>query len=329
MPLGVTTNYSGVDPQTKVEQLLDMLIYATDNGGGGGGGGTQYATGAQYAQGDIGTIAMAVRNDNIVPLTSNNNDYSPIAVDINGTVYVYDDLAQARLLAIEGYTTDISLATIQGDDVISANDRGFILIGRRNDGLATTTAGSDLDAGFLSISPVGELATLPLGRDADNAAITINRPSLTGGKAVDVDTYAPAYTTSDVATLALDRDTGRLLTEATNRPISSNEYTPSVDNSAALEASSVTKNSAGIAIGAVITNTKASAQYFQVHNTASLPADGVAPIISVLIPASSTVGIDFGQYNQFFSTGIVWCNSSTVATKTIGSADMWVTFQYK
>lgn len=84
------------------------------------------------------------------------------------------------------------------------------------------------------------------------------------------------------------------------------------------EASHVLKASAGRLYGLTFIST--AAQYVQLFNSATLPADAVVPIISIDIPANSTKSIDFGIYGRYFSTGIVVSNSSTPTAKTIGGS---------
>jgi hypothetical protein len=96
----------------------------------------------------------------------------------------------------------------------------------------------------------------------------------------------------------------------------------------ALAASLVVKAVPGILYGLSGINNKGSAQYIQVHDATALPADAAVPKIVFTVPATSNFSIDFGYYGRAFLVGIVVCNSSTLATKTIGSADCWFDVQY-
>lgn len=94
---------------------------------------------------------------------------------------------------------------------------------------------------------------------------------------------------------------------------------------------STTANAASLVIsanpsvlyGLTAYSSKASAQFIQLHDAASLPANGAVPKVVVTVAATSNVGIDYGELGRQFSTGIVVCNSSTQATLTIGSDDCW------
>lgn len=75
-------------------------------------------------------------------------------------------------------------------------------------------------------------------------------------------------------------------------------------------------------------NSKSTPQFIQVHDSATVPADSSVPKVTFLVSPQSNFSYDLGQYGRFFVNGIVVCNSSTGATKTIGSADCWFDAQY-
>jgi len=106
------------------------------------------------------------------------------------------------------------------------------------------------------------------------------------------------------------------------------EKAPANATTTALAASLVVKAAAGILYGIAGYNDKSSAQYIQVHDAASLPANGATPVLTFQVPATSAFSVDYGAYGRDCGTGIVVCNSSTVGTKTIGLADCWFDVQY-
>lgn len=103
---------------------------------------------------------------------------------------------------------------------------------------------------------------------------------------------------------------------------------PTNATSAALEASRIAKATPGTLFGVSGFNNKSTAQYIQLHDSATLPADTAVPKVVQLVPALSPFSFDYGIYGRAFAAGIVACNSSTLATKTIGAADCWFDFQY-
>lgn len=93
-------------------------------------------------------------------------------------------------------------------------------------------------------------------------------------------------------------------------------------------ASLIAKAGAGILYGLTGYNAKTSTQFIQLHDSATVPADTAVPKVVFAVPASSNFSLDYGEYGKSFASGIVICNSSTEATKTLGSADCWFDVQY-
>lgn len=74
----------------------------------------------------------------------------------------------------------------------------------------------------------------------------------------------------------------------------------------------------------------ASAQFIQVHNAASLPANGSVPAIVLKAGAAANFGADYNLNPREFSTGVFVCTSTTYATLTLGSTDdCWFDVQLK
>lgn len=106
------------------------------------------------------------------------------------------------------------------------------------------------------------------------------------------------------------------------------EEMPRSATNPALAASFIAMEGQGRLLGVTVTNTKASAQFFQLFDTSSLPADNAVPLIAVDIAANTAKGLFFGEGGRWMRQGITLCNSSTQGTKTIGSADCLFDVQY-
>ena len=187
---------------------------------------------------------------------------------------------------------------------------------------AVTTVSATL-TGFLNTLPWAVFHTTPTTRtngqggplEADNAGSLLNR-----------ETYAP---------VAEDNTNGVIAT--VDKPLAASTYCWSVDQSAALEASSVVKAAAGVIrhISGRIDSTAATATYYvQVLNAASLPADGAVTLLCAPTKIQHTTGtdtpfnLDFLDQGLYASTGLVVCLSSTEFTKTIGGAYLSMTIRY-
>ncbi len=75
-------------------------------------------------------------------------------------------------------------------------------------------------------------------------------------------------------------------------------------------------------------NTKASSQFINVFDANTLPADTAVPLFSWALAANSGVGFGWQPNGRQFQTGLVLCNSSTDATKTIGAVDCFFDVQF-
>lgn len=106
-------------------------------------------------------------------------------------------------------------------------------------------------------------------------------------------------------------------------------YAVTTDDTIAYVTSKVSKASAGTFYGLVGYNSKTSAQFIQIFDSATVPADTTAPKFIIPVPASSIFAFDTGRFGVVMANGISWSNSSTAPTKTIGSADCWVNLSYK
>lgn len=98
-------------------------------------------------------------------------------------------------------------------------------------------------------------------------------------------------------------------------------------HSNALANSIFVKSGQGALVGFTIDNSKAGSQFIQVFDLTSLPADGAIPDCVFRVAATSTLPIQWLPW-RVFRVGCVICNSSTEATKTIGSADCFFDVQY-
>lgn len=103
---------------------------------------------------------------------------------------------------------------------------------------------------------------------------------------------------------------------------------PLSKSSGALVNSLVVSTGGGLLFGLSGFSSKASPQYVQVFDAVSVPADGAVPVLVIYVLATENFSLDYGDVGRNFLTGIVVCNSSTAATKTIGSADTWLDVQY-
>lgn len=148
-----------------------------------------------------------------------------------------------------------------------------------------------LRRGLLAASVLGFLASLAIAAD--------NFPLATfGGTRTVID----ALDTSGVYTI-------RTLSTTAPSAAAGAGITPVV--SATAESDRIVKASAGNLYGLTVT-AGATAGYVLVFNSATAPANGaVTPLFCWVLPANSSLGVDFGVSPAVFSTGITASFSST------------------
>jgi len=130
--------------------------------------------------------------------------------------------------------------------------------------------------------------------------------------------HAPEYPVRDSVGLGY----GQPYTWSWPEELPRNAWTP------ALSSSLVAFTGQGRVMGFTVSSTRASSQFIQVFNLASLPADGAVPILSFDIATVVAKGVDFGAGGRWFTIGCVLCNSTTQGTKTLGAADTLFDVQY-
>lgn len=82
-----------------------------------------------------------------------------------------------------------------------------------------------------------------------------------------------------------------------------------------------------ILLGFTIYSSAAAAQFIQLHNSATLPADDEVPVLMLPVAAEDFLGTFWGSEGRYFSNGLVICNSSLPTVKAIGAADCWFDVQ--
>ena len=97
---------------------------------------------------------------------------------------------------------------------------------------------------------------------------------------------------------------------------------------AAQAASLVVKSRPGILFGFIVYNNNVAAQWIQIHDAVSLPANATVPSMVFEIAAQTARSIEFGQYGRTFAVGIVIANSTTDVTLTTGASDCLIDAQF-
>lgn len=96
----------------------------------------------------------------------------------------------------------------------------------------------------------------------------------------------------------------------------------------ALAASLIVAGGARRLFGFQGVNNAAAATFVQVFDTDKVPSAGAIPKVIVRSAASDNFSAYFGSGGRWFDRGIVIVNSSTLATLTAGTADLWLDVQF-
>lgn len=102
--------------------------------------------------------------------------------------------------------------------------------------------------------------------------------------------------------------------------------------SAAAEASAVVSAAPARVSKIVVFNDNVAAQYIQLFDSVTVPADTAVPDLCFVVPADSMLVFEFPltierralrgtDRHPLFETGVAIANSSTSATKTVGTTD--------
>lgn len=185
--------------------------------------------------------------------------------------------------------------------------------------------------GDSSISLTATAFTNEVAEDATDAELSNGDfycNYLTGecrGKKADTSTSMTAAYKVSMPKVSLGTNIDSNVDSISTRPKSVSNYT-----SVALENSEAIRSGSTDIIKVRVVNT-GSAQFIQLFNTTSVPVDTTVPDAMFAVPDGSgtPVTVDATFEGRTFATGLAISNSSTAATKTIGSADCWFEVDYE
>lgn len=144
-----------------------------------------------HTTGDKGVMILGVRNDAVIPLTTTNLDYSPIAVDSTGSVGVYD---AGGSLTVDATHLDIRHLNAT-DDIVQ--------LGASTASIGKLAANDGVDIGNVDVtSVIPGTGVTNLGKAVDDAAGATDTGVVSLGVVRSTDTHG-SMTDGDYARLSL------------------------------------------------------------------------------------------------------------------------------
>lgn len=165
---------------------------------------SQYAEDDPHGSANVGQFVLAVRNDSPALLTDTDGDYSAIAVNRYGYLYVNDTVTQDN-------TTSIAAAILQEDAPHASGDRGIMALTVRNDALGSILTSTDGNYSPIAVDDRGAVAIWDGGRSitVDGSVVVSSISSAVtiqdGGGSITVD---GSVTVSGTVTATLPANSG-------------------------------------------------------------------------------------------------------------------------
>lgn len=168
-------------------------------------------------------------------------------------------------------------------------------------------------------------ASLPIALASDQTPVPTNLTQV-GGSAITLgiqtsSTCFPVVIAQDQGAITVSQSSDAWLVQG--RKLASTANTANRFINIGANSTLNVKSSTGNIFSLYCNNANAASRYIQIHNTATVPAGGAAPVLSFLIPPTSQiiVGTDFFTNEGLnLSTGIAFAFSTTRDTYTAGSA---------
>jgi len=201
----------------------DYIPLTTDSSGNlrvtGGGGGQQFAEDTAHTSGDLGTMALAVRNDAGTPLAGTTGDYIPLTTDSTGALRVTGSSGGTSMVDDTAFTPAVTSITPAGavfddtaPDSVDEGDGGALrMSGNRN--LYTQirdAAGNERGTNVTVANELSVLATAQPGVDIGD--VTVNNAA--GASAVNIQDGGNSITVDGTVTSNIGT-TGGLALDAT------------------------------------------------------------------------------------------------------------------